>query len=365
MQTSLGTLPRVQSLNVRSVEVPIPVPHRTASGTLSIAPLALIDLRFDDGVVGRSYLFSYTPIALRALRNLLEDLGAVIAGMPLAPREIYDSLQAKFRLLGPQGLVLMALAGIDMAAWDALAVYHDVPLCRLLGGSPRDAPAYDSLGMCEPHAAAADAAKSAAQGFPGVKFKIGGKSIDDDLELVSRVRESVGSVCEVMVDYNQSLGAAEAIRRGTALEPFQLAWIEEPCRADDDEGHAAVARALTTPIQLGENWWGPNEAARSIRAGACDEIMLDVMKIGGVSGWLEAMTLAAAAGKRVSSHLFPEFSVHLLSVTPNARYLEWLDLASPILKDPLAPHRGRISVPARPGAGVVWDEKALSHFGAA
>jgi mandelate racemase len=352
----------VRALRARAVNVPLPKPLLTAGGAVTSAPLVLIDLETNAGVTGRAYLFCYTALALRATHALLEDLAPLVAGLPLAPRTIAAQLQSRFRLLGPQGLTGMAMAGIDMAAWDALAVAHDVPLCVLLGAEPRAVAAYDSLGMMSAEEGVAEARRSAAAGFTAVKFKLGWPDAETDVRFVDAVRTALGPACDIMMDYNQCLDRGEAIRRGKLLERFGLRWIEEPCRADDDASHAMVARALDTPVQIGENWWGPNEAARSLAADACDEMMLDVMKIGGVTGWLDAAALAAPTGRRVSSHLFPEISAHLLAATPGARYLEWLDLASPVLEDAAAPSGGMLRAADSPGIGLRWNEEAVARF---
>lgn len=353
---------RVRSLRVRAVNVPMTRPHATAGGTLHSAPLALIDLTTDEGLVGRSYLFTYTPTALRSVVALLEDVAALLIGADVAPSTIRDSLQARFRLLGAQGIVQMVIGGIDMALWDALSVSVGLPLCRLLGGSPRSLETYWSFGMMSPEDGAIEAERAVAAGFRAVKFKLGGENVRADRAFVGAVRSAVGDDIGLMVDYNQSLTAAEAVRRGRGLEEFDLMWLEEPCRMDDDAGHAVVAAALDTPVVLGENWWSPAETARAISARALDEAMLDVMKIGGVSGWMAAAGIAAAARMRVSSHLFTEFSAQLVAASPSGRYVEWLDLVSPILRDPLMPRGGAIELDGRPGAGLQWDEAAIERY---
>jgi mandelate racemase len=166
-----------------------------------------------------------------------------------------------------------------------------------------------------------------------------------------------------MVDYNQSLTVSEAIERARVLDHERLYWIEEPTRADDFLGHARIAAAAATPVQLGENWWGPADMAKSIAARASDHVMLDVMKIGGVTGWLRAMALADAASLPASSHTFPEFSSHLLSVTPGATYLEYLDHARPVLTEPVQVKDGRVVVADRPGGGIEWDDAAIRRLG--
>lgn len=352
----------IRSLRIRAVDVPLPKPHPTAGGVVRSAPLVLIDVRTDSGIVGRSYVFTYTRIALAATYRLVCDLRELIVGQPLAPITVFQTLQGRFRLLGAQGLTGIAAGGIDMALWDALARAHGAPLCRLLGGVPKPLAAYQSLGIASVEDGAREANDAMNAGFPGVKFKIGGSDEDADRDFVRAMRNAVGTDIDVMIDYNQSLGPAQGVRRGRALEEFQLTWIEEPCRADDDAGHAAVARAIDTPIVYGENWWAPYETARALAAGGCDEVMFDVMKIGGVTGWLEAAAVAAAHERRISSHLFPEFSAHLLAVSRGAHYLEWMDLASPILADALVPKNGRVVLDDRPGVGITWNEDAVARY---
>ena len=128
-----------------------------------------------------------------------------------------------------------------------------------------------------------------------------------------------------MVDYNQSLTPAEAIERLRRLDDEGLAWFEEPTLAHDYQGHARIARELNTPVQCGENWWGPLDVRQAIEAQASDYVMVDVMKIGGVTGWLHASSLAAAHGIPLSSHLWPEVSAQLLCATPTAHWLEYAD----------------------------------------
>jgi mandelate racemase len=135
-------------------------------------------------------------------------------------------------------------------------------------------------------------------------------------------------------------------------------------RADDFSGCARVAREVATPIQIGENFMGPEQMAQAIAAGACEYVMPDVQRIGGVTGWMRAAALAQGAGLEMSSHLFPEASVHLLAVTPTRHWLEYVDWANPILDDPVQIRDGHAIVPARPGLGMKWNEKAVSKFAA-
>jgi mandelate racemase len=166
----------------------------------------------------------------------------------------------------------------------------------------------------------------------------------------------------IMADYNQALTVAEALQRCRALDSEGLAWIEEPIRHDDYAGCATVTHEIVTPIQIGENFDGPHAMADALAARSCDYAMPDFGRIGGVSGWIEASALAQAAGMEMSSHLYPEFSAHLLAATPTCHWLEYVDWASPILKDPIEIRDGHAIIPNRPGAGIEWDDEAVARY---
>ena len=361
---NLDTELTIRALRARPVDVPMRRPLKTSGGEVGTAAMVLIDLLTEEGITGSSYVFCPTPLVLEPVAKLLSNLAPLIEGDPLAPVTIERKLQRTFRLLGPQGLTAMSTAGIDMAAWDALAKACEMPLVRLLGGEPREVPAYNScgLGMIGPERAAEEAQELVAPGFGAIKVRLGYPELETDVEVVRAVRGSVGEDVVLMADYNQSLSVAEASRRAAALEDEELYWIEEPIRADDYSGHAQVRREAKTPIQMGENWWGPHDAAKSIEAGASDYAMPDAMKIGGVTGWLRAASLAEAAGLPLSSHLFPEISAHLLAVAPTGHWLEYVDWANPILEEPLRVEDGHASLRSVPGIGLSWDEGAIRRY---
>ncbi|MDQ4042185.1 MAG: mandelate racemase [Actinomycetota bacterium] len=350
----------VRALRVRGVEVPLARPIETAAGVMQTTPLVLIDLLTDEGPTGRSYLRCYTPAALAPLVRLVDNLAPLLVGAPAEPAAAKARLARHFRLLGTQGLVGVAIAGIDMAVWDALAKARGQPLAAVLGGEPRPLPAYATLRAMAPAAAAAEAEEVVDAGFTALKVKLGGPGdLAADLATIDAIRRAVGDDVELMVDFNQSLSIDGALARVPALDERGLTWIEEPARADDFAGHARIAATARTPIQLGENWWGPEDAEKSIAAGASDHATLDVMKIGGVSGWLRAAALAEAAGLPASSHAFVEYSAQLLSVTATAHRLEYADHAGPLLVEPLRAVDGYALPPTGPGSGVEWDEQAI------
>ena len=356
--------PTIQGLGVRAVRVPMAEPHRTVSGVITESPLVLTDVITDTGVSGHSIVFTYTPAALKPTAELIQNLETLVKGEMLAPAEIEQKLAKRFRLLGTQGLVGIALAAIDMALWDALARAHGMPLVRLLGGAEKGIRAYGAVGYDGVDGCAKTADGWAKRGFAGIKAKIGYPTVQEDLAVVRAMRKAAGDDMEIMVDYNQCLTPAEAIERLRVLDDEGLTWVEEPTLAHDYAGHALIARKVRTPIQCGENWWGTLDMRHAIEAQASDFVMPDVMKIGGVTGWLRAAALAHAKSLRMSSHLWPEISARLLCCTPTAHWLEYADWWNPILKEPLHVEKGTAIVNNATGSGVDWNEDAIRRFAA-
>jgi mandelate racemase len=257
------------------------------------------------------------------------------------------------------------VAGLDIALWDALAQAAGLPLALLLGGTLAPVPAYNSngLGLIPPERVAAEALELLAEGgFTALKVRVGRDRTADDLAAVRRVRTAVGDDVTLVADYNQGLTLGEALDRCRALDAEGLSWIEEPLRYDDLDGHARLAADLATPVMLGENFYGPLAMYEAIRARACDLVMPDLMRIGGVTGWLRAAAIAEVTGLPMSSHLYPEVSGHLLRVTPTGQWLEWQDWAHPVLARHFEVRDGHLHLPDVPGNGLEWDEAAVARF---
>jgi mandelate racemase len=352
----------IRELRVRAVRVPMTEPHRTASGVVAESPLVLVDLVTDDGVVGHGMVFTYTSMALQPTAELIRNMTPLLVGEVLAPADLERKLARRFLLLGAQGLVGMALAAIDMALWDALARAHGIPLVRLLGGVEKSIRCYGAVGYDGVEGSARTAEAWARRGVTGVKAKIGYPTVQEDVAVVRAIRAAVGPGVSIMVDYNQCLTPTEAIARMRVMDDEGLAWVEEPTLAHDYAGHALVAREARTPVQCGENWWGTLDLQHAIDAGASDLIMLDVMKIGGVTGWMRGAAMAQARNLLVSSHLWSELSARLLCCTPTAHWLEYSDWWNPIVARPLTIENGMAVVDDEPGSGVEWNEDAVRRF---
>ena len=352
------------SIRARAVVLKLRRPVVARIATINEWPLILIDLYTQEGIVGRSYLEPYTIKAMRYLIPALHDLGEMLKGHAVAPIELYNAARKSLHFVGYQGMSMIAVAGLDMAAWDALAKAAGVPLCVLLGGTVGPVRAYNSNGLWlkEPGAVAAEAVELRDEGgFSGLKLRLGRDLPRDDVTTIEAVRHAVGDDMRLMVDFNQGLDLAEALQRCHMIDDAGLEWIEEPLVYDNFDGYAQLAAQLKTPIQIGENFYGPRDLHRALQCKACDYVMPDFMRIGGVTGWLRAAAIAGAAGVPMSTHLYPEVAAHVMRVTETAHWLEWQDWADPILQEPYEIRDGQLHVAQRAGVGLEWDEAGVKH----
>jgi mandelate racemase len=349
----------------RPVVVPLKRPIVSKVGLFRDWPLILIDLYTNEGVIGRSYLEPYLKQSARYIVPAIEDLAEAAKGQPLAPFDAYRRAVASLHLIGREGVSLIAISGLDMAAWDALAKAAGMPLAVYLGGTLGSVPAYNSNGLwlTPIEKIASEAAQLVAEGgFAGLKLRLGREKLADDVAAIAAAREGAGRSIKLMCDFNQGLSLGDALARCHALDEQGLYWFEEPTTYDNIPGHAQLARELDTPIQIGENFYGPRLLYQALQAGAADYVMPDLMRIGGVTGWLRAAAIASAAGIPMSTHLYPEVAAHLMRVTDTAHWLEWQDWADPILAEPFTVSDGHLIVPDRLGQGIEWNEKAVARY---
>jgi mandelate racemase len=336
----------------------------TSRGRITKAPLLLIDVETAEGITGRAYLWSYFPRAMTAIASLLQEVEERTKGDAVVPVELWSKLAERFALIGVQGVVRMAMAGFDIACWDALGVAAGVPLVQLLGGKPRRIPAYNScgLGLMPADALADEAEKLLERGFRAIKLRLGYPTLAEDIAAVHAVKKRIPPGVALMVDYNQALGLDDALARGRALDRENLAWLEEPIRHDDYAGAALIAREFAVPVQIGENFSLIAGMQTALNVKACDLVMPDLERIGGVSGWQQAAAFAEKRKIKMSSHLYPETSAHLLAVTPTAHFLEYVDWAEKVIQEPLQIVDGEAIIPDRPGHGIVWDKAAVERY---
>jgi L-alanine-DL-glutamate epimerase-like enolase superfamily enzyme len=269
---------------------------------------------------------------------------------------------------GSGGTNTLALAAIDIAAWDLIGKSSNLPLYRLLGGARDSIPAYRSgidihldSGSLKSHIE-----KYLTAGYDAVKIKVGRKTLREDLERVATAREVMGPDRRLLLDANQRWHVDEAIERIAAFEQYRPMWIEEPLRAEDISGHARLRQATRIPIAVGESLYTKQDFLNYLRAGAVDVLQPDVARVGGITEWLKIAHLAESWGLRVAPHFLLELSVHLLCGVPNGLILENVEGGSLVdtgLTQDAGWIRNGVGYPTdSPGHGISFDFAALSKW---
>lgn len=355
----------LEKVEVRAVSIPMRRPIVSKVGTYPDWPFILVDVTTSDGIVGRAYLEPYLKEAVRYIGPAVQDLAERFKGRKLAPSDIYRDAMKGLHLLGRQGVSLIAMSLLDMAIWDAVAKAAGQPLAVMLGGSVGDVRAYNTNGLwLIPHdRLAAEAEELVAEGgFKAIKIRLGRETLKADLAALDTVRRAVGPDVDLMCDFNQGLALHDALTRCHGLDDQGLYWFEEPVVYDNYAQCAQLTRELKTPISIGENIYGARSFYDAVTAGAADLYMPDLMRIGGVTGWMRAAAIAGAAGHPLSNHLYPEVSAHLLRASETVDWLEYRDWGNPIIAEPFPVRDGVVTVPDRPGNGIEWDEAAVRKY---
>ena len=341
-------------ISVSTATPELPSPLLTASGKLTNAALVLVKIRSKCGIEGHSYLFSPNAKLLPALASAVSVAFEEVKGKGCSPETNTDYLLDKFKLFGGTGILTMAFAAIDMASWDLLGRALGKPLYRLWGGTNTCIPSYESSGLSIGSLGQVlDQAETfLSNGNSRMKVRLGYETIEEEVMLLSRLKDKLGDHIELMVDYNQGLTFDQAFERCKELDDLGLTWIEEPILADMLEKAAELTKATKTPIQLGENLWSPTEVERALNLGSSDYLMPDVAKIGGATQWLRAAKLAEKHGVKVSSHLYPEISAHLMASISNAHYLEYADWTKLQFSGHQSPKNNQVVITDKTGVGL-------------
>jgi mandelate racemase len=357
-----GDATSVARIIVRMVEVPLEHPVETAAGSFASSPLVLLDMADSDGVTGCCYIRCNNRLVWPSCGRLVKDLASALVGHPAHPDSVRHLSQA-CRLIGLTGLVRMCLGAIDVALWDCEAKRLGQNLRSCVGLASETLRAYKTVRAMEAGPAAVEAGQIAEEGFEVIKVKLGGGDLEEDLRVVRSVRSAIGDDMGLLADYNQSLSVSEAQRRIAALTPFALKWVEEPTHCHDLSGNALITSTRAVPVQLGENWYDSSEVRANVEAHTSDLAMLDLVRIGGVSGWIEAGEICRRGGLAVSSHAYPEVSSHLLTEADGDALLEYSQAPGGVLEEAAAPENGRYAAPPDAGTGMHWNERALLRLG--
>lgn len=358
---------RISSVTAQACRLPPSSPWEDATNKVQGIEYVIVELQTDTGLVGVG--ISYTvDIGGTAILALINDyLANLVVGMdPLNYERIWAKMHRQSRRLG-LGVNSMAMAAVDIAVWDLVGKHYGQPLHKLLGGARDSIPAYISEINLSVTDTPADLVRRVddymARGFRAVKIKIGREDLDEDIERIRLVQERLGRGGRLFVDLNQKWSASEALTNAARLDGLNLGWIEEPMLYHDIAGHAALKRAIRTPIALGESMYSKFQFLDYLRADAVDVVQADVAFVGGITEWLKIAHLAQSFGKPVAPHYMMELSLPLLCGVPNGFMLEDVVGGSltelGLLAKPIRVENAR-GVPSEcAGHGLVFDMDAV------
>jgi L-alanine-DL-glutamate epimerase-like enolase superfamily enzyme len=365
---------KISSIRSQIVALPADEPLAGAaenpSGTRPIVTLAV---ETDGGIIGIGVTYFGGGLT-GTLRSAVDELGAQLVGEdPLRVEAAAETLRAAAGSAGPGGIFHLALSAIDMALWDIRGKALNLPLWKLLGGARERVPTYASGALMR--GLSLDRVVSAAatlkeKGFREMKTQLalpGETTPAKEVERMHRVREAIGPDIKLMCDINQRWRVEQAIDIGRRLEDagVGLFWLEDVTTADDYPGLARVTAALSTPVTGGEYLWGIVPFRHMVEARSVDIVMIDLVRVGGITQWMKVAGMAEAFNLPVVSHLIPEVHVHLIGAIPNGLTVEYMPWLRHLFDEVPQPVNGELAMPTAPGLGLKFDRSAIDRYKAA
>jgi L-alanine-DL-glutamate epimerase-like enolase superfamily enzyme len=325
-----------------------------------------LELGTDEGLVGLGLTFfgaALTP----ALKAAVDGLAALVVGEdPTQTEAIAARCRRAAGSAGPGGIFTLALSAVDIACWDLKGKAVGRSVCSLLGGLRARVPTYASGALMRPHPIAylAEAGpRLRDMGFRQMKMQCGSEpTVAASIERVRVMREAIGPDVDLMCDINQLWSVNQAIEIGRSVEPYQLFWLEDPTTHDDYPGLARIADALATPIAAGEYHYGITPFRHLLEHRSIDVVMIDLLRVGGITQWMKVAGMAEAFNLPVVSHLVPELHVHLVAAVPNGLTVEYMPWTLRLYEETPALDQGQLVVPDRPGLGLAFDQAALKRY---
>jgi L-alanine-DL-glutamate epimerase-like enolase superfamily enzyme len=325
-----------------------------------------VEIETDDGLVGTGYSYTIGTGGRAVLQLLQTDLLGFLIGQDARQVEaLWQKLFWATHSTAVGVITNLALAAVDTALWDIRCKAANQPLWLLAGGARPQVPLYDTEGgwlHLSTDELVAGAVQSRAQGWPGVKLKVGKTHLEEDSERLAAVRAAVGPRTHIMVDANQSMTYPQAKRWAHMLEKHDIFWFEEPLPAEDIQGHALLAASTSVPIAVGESLYALSHFREYLVAGAAGIIQVDAARIGGITPWLKTAHLAEAFNIKVAPHFLMELHVSLAAAIPNALYVEHIPQLRAVTSQEVKIENGFAIAPDAPGIGIAWDREAIGRL---
>ncbi|HZA21283.1 MAG TPA: mandelate racemase/muconate lactonizing enzyme family protein [Dehalococcoidia bacterium] len=326
----------------------------------------LLELDTDEGLQGIGLTFFGGPLT-PALKSAVDSLCELVVGDdPLQVEAVTDKLRQVAGSAGPEGIFTLALSAVDMALWDIKGKALDQSVCSLLGGHHDRAPTYASGALMRPfnlEYLAEAGPRLVEMGFKQMKTQMGAEpTAEREVARIRTLRNAIGNDIDLMCDINQLWNVNQAIDIGRRVEEYHLFWLEDVVARDDYQGLARVADALTTPIAAGEYVYGIRPFRHMLEHRSVDIVMIDLLRVGGITQFRKVTGMAEAFNLPVVSHLIPEVQVHNIAAIPNGLTVEYMPWTLRLYEETPVIEDGEIVVPDKPGLGLRFSEEAIRQY---
>jgi len=350
----------------------VPLEQRTitdSQSTVTDVEFLQVTLQTDAGITGYGMNWSYTPGLRMAQVAVDEHYAPVLIGKdPAFRKQITHECFFTNHFIGRVGATRVALAAVEYAIWDIACKQADQPLWRYLGACRDKVKAYSTDGgwlSWSQDELVKDAKALLDRGFDAIKIKLGRPDPREDLRRVAAVRKAVGDDIDIMTDVNCAWTLAIGKQYGSRLQDYDIKWLEEPMKPEDITMHAELARAITTPIAVGETIFTREAFRDYIEAGAVQYVQADSTKLHGIDEWLEVAALAASHNLPVVPHTNVQHKLHvqLAAATPNCALVEnCYESLNEMWHEPIHVTDSYYNLPEEPGVGLrIRDEVIARH----
>lgn len=324
-----------------------------------VIPFLTLEIVTDEGIRGQSYIQAFNKDVAESVGGMLRFFENMLRmRSPLEIDVIWREMWEKTKLFGHPGIVTFAISLIDIALWDIKGKIYGEPIYKLLGGKKNSFEVYasDSLWLVSEKEALEQSEILVSSGFNSIKMRMGRDSINEDINVLRALREKWGNKIEIRVDVNQGWSMYEAESLIDELTLNEVYWLEEPLDTNDITNYSKLNDKSKTRICFGENLYGINTIIECIKLNTCSYLTPDLQRIGGITGWMKLSPILEYYKVPCSLHLFPEYSVHLLSVYPYADKIEWMSWSSELFDNPNNCKNGIIEIPQENGFGLQLKE---------
>ena len=357
---------RVSKATTRVLQTPADNPLVVGVPQEGIREFVTLELDTDQGIQGIGLTFFGGPLT-PALKTAVDDLGQLVIGEdPMQVEAVSEMLRRAAGSAGPEGIFTLALSAIDIALWDIKGKALDQSVCSLLGGCRDRAPTYASGALMRPmnlEYLAEAGPRLVASGFRQMKTQMGAEpTAEREVARIRTLRDAIGDDIDLMCDINQLWNVNQAIDIGRRVEEYHLFWLEDVVARDDYQGLARVADALTTPIAAGEYVYGIRPFRHMLEARSVDIVMIDLLRVGGITQFRKVAGMAEAFNLPVVSHLIPEIQVHNIAAIPNGLTVEYMPWTLRLFEETPAIVDGEIVVPEKPGLGLNFDQDVIKKY---